>query len=370
MAVLLRCPFDVRRHPARRCFTTVPARLNSGRCVQGNHTTDTHKDELCYAFDFQLVEGTPVLAAADGVVVTVVDCYRKGGRTTKEMRVMANYVALRHDDGLYSRYYHLCHNGACVEAGDRVSAGSPIGRSGSTGFSGGPHLHFDVVDVLPTDMATLALSPTDCGTRLTAQRFQCVPACFSARLPPADTPLRAPVMWADPATASEPELHNASQLHGAIALLLRCPNVDFIDKVMRAEMAGAVAAVVVSNDSVAAPFTMGLAKAKGVRRVGIPAVMISHRDGVTISAAINAAQKGASGLNEWPAIILGCSSHFRPRYHHHADGHAAGDAGNRVSDFVPITQPVRFLWPGHKDGYMPELGRAPPASVQSITAAQ
>lgn len=51
-------------------------------------------------------------------------------------------IVLRHDDGRYSQYAHL--SALSVREGQRVTAGQRIGRSGSTGNSSGPHLHFEV----------------------------------------------------------------------------------------------------------------------------------------------------------------------------------------------------------------------------------
>ncbi|MFJ8534024.1 transglycosylase family protein [Streptomyces sp. NPDC093591] len=51
-------------------------------------------------------------------------------------------VVIRHTDGRYSQYAHL--SAISVKAGQSVGAGQRIGRSGSTGNSTGPHLHFEV----------------------------------------------------------------------------------------------------------------------------------------------------------------------------------------------------------------------------------
>ncbi|WYB34396.1 transglycosylase family protein [Streptomyces sp. GD-15H] len=51
-------------------------------------------------------------------------------------------VVIRHADGRYSQYAHL--SAISVRSGQSVAAGQRIGRSGSTGNSSGPHLHFEV----------------------------------------------------------------------------------------------------------------------------------------------------------------------------------------------------------------------------------
>ena len=55
-----------------------------------------------------------------------------------------NYVVIDHGDHTFGRYYHLDQNGAEVVMGETVAAGQLIGRSGNSGATFGPHLHFDV----------------------------------------------------------------------------------------------------------------------------------------------------------------------------------------------------------------------------------
>lgn len=60
-----------------------------------------------------------------------------------------NSVVLRHlgDGVVFATYYtHLRQDSALVEVGDIVPAGSPIALVGSSGTTGGPHLHFEVWD--------------------------------------------------------------------------------------------------------------------------------------------------------------------------------------------------------------------------------
>ena len=53
-----------------------------------------------------------------------------------------NYVEVRHPNGLRSFYGHLSRIEARV--GQAVETGQRIGRVGSTGYSTGPHLHFEI----------------------------------------------------------------------------------------------------------------------------------------------------------------------------------------------------------------------------------
>jgi murein DD-endopeptidase MepM/ murein hydrolase activator NlpD len=51
-------------------------------------------------------------------------------------------VVVAHDNGLRTRYAHL--SSVDVEAGQRIAAGTLVGRAGSSGRSTGTHLHFEV----------------------------------------------------------------------------------------------------------------------------------------------------------------------------------------------------------------------------------
>jgi len=75
--------------------------------------------------------GDPIVAAADGQVVTVEYVYDYG-----------NYVLIRHKHGYYTRYAHMLRSN--VQVGQRVQQGAVIGYIGSTGISTGPHLHYEV----------------------------------------------------------------------------------------------------------------------------------------------------------------------------------------------------------------------------------
>lgn len=76
--------------------------------------------------------GTPVVAAAPGVVEQA--GWNSGG--------YGNLVEIRHPDGSLTRYAH--NNRLNVRTGQLVSQGQQISEMGSTGYSTGPHLHFEV----------------------------------------------------------------------------------------------------------------------------------------------------------------------------------------------------------------------------------
>jgi murein DD-endopeptidase MepM/ murein hydrolase activator NlpD len=106
---------------------------------QGWNTLFSHRGRAAFAYDFGLPEGTPVLAAASGVV-----SWAHGGESAcggAGLLLNANYVTIDHPDGSATQYGHL--SAVDVRVGDVVAAGQQIGRSGRTGYSGClAHLHF------------------------------------------------------------------------------------------------------------------------------------------------------------------------------------------------------------------------------------
>ncbi|GAA4891337.1 transglycosylase family protein [Streptomyces coeruleoprunus] len=81
--------------------------------------------------DFPVPTGTSVRAVAPGRVVSAGWAGAYGYQ-----------IVIRHDDGKYSQYAHL--SALTVREGQTVGGGQRIARSGSTGNSSGPHLHFEV----------------------------------------------------------------------------------------------------------------------------------------------------------------------------------------------------------------------------------
>jgi murein DD-endopeptidase MepM/ murein hydrolase activator NlpD len=116
-----------------------------GQAPGGPITTHRSKDSR-YAVDIDMPQGTPVVAARDGVVILAESGHASGG-TTPDFLDKANEIQIQHSDGTIAVYAHLAYGGVHVHPGQRVLAGTPIGLSGSTGYSFGPHLHFAVKTV-------------------------------------------------------------------------------------------------------------------------------------------------------------------------------------------------------------------------------
>ncbi len=96
-----------------------------------------------HALDFTMKEGTAICAARDGIVIAVKDNSNKHGKTYK-FQEYGNYVTIYHKDGTMANYFHIKKSGSKVKVGDKIKAGEIIALSGNTGWSSGPHLHFQV----------------------------------------------------------------------------------------------------------------------------------------------------------------------------------------------------------------------------------
>jgi murein DD-endopeptidase MepM/ murein hydrolase activator NlpD len=92
----------------------------------------TGRHALHTGLDFQADTGTPIAAAAGGVVVTA-ELHPQYG----------NMVEVDHGNDLITRYAHASR--LLVKKGDLVKRGQKLALVGSTGRSTGPHLHFEVL---------------------------------------------------------------------------------------------------------------------------------------------------------------------------------------------------------------------------------
>lgn len=104
--------------------------LSSGYGVRNNpfggYSREFHKGQ-----DIAVPLGTPIMATADGVVVSA--CWHHG---------YGNAIYIDHGNGIMTRYGHLSR--IDVREGQTVKRGDLIALSGSTGRSTGPHLHYEV----------------------------------------------------------------------------------------------------------------------------------------------------------------------------------------------------------------------------------
>ena len=98
----------------------------SGILTQGIHDRN--------AVDFGVPVGTPVRAFKSGTVIIAKSSGYNGG--------YGSYIVVNHEGSCQTQYSHLSQ--VSVAVGDTVSQGETIARSGNTGRSTGPHLHFNV----------------------------------------------------------------------------------------------------------------------------------------------------------------------------------------------------------------------------------
>ncbi|MCL2802177.1 MAG: M23 family metallopeptidase [Treponema sp.] len=94
--------------------------------TDGSRTSSIHG-----GIDFGIPTGTEVFACGRGRVVL------------SRMRILTGYsIVIEHAPGIYSMYYHL--DSVIAQENTIVETGTLIGLSGSTGFSTGPHLHWEL----------------------------------------------------------------------------------------------------------------------------------------------------------------------------------------------------------------------------------
>jgi murein DD-endopeptidase MepM/ murein hydrolase activator NlpD len=85
------------------------------------------------AIDYAAPMGTPIMSVGDG---TVVFAGWGGG--------YGNFVKIRHNSTYQTHYAHLSRFATGLSVGDTVAQGQVIGYVGSTGYSTGPHLHYEI----------------------------------------------------------------------------------------------------------------------------------------------------------------------------------------------------------------------------------
>ena len=111
----------------------LPAVNNIVTCVYGMRThpiTGVYK--LHTGVDLRASSGTPIFAANSGKVIT-----------STYNTAYGNYVVIDHGGGVATLYAHMTKR--LVKAGDTVQQGKQIGTVGSTGYSTGPHLHYEII---------------------------------------------------------------------------------------------------------------------------------------------------------------------------------------------------------------------------------
>lgn len=122
----------------------LPFARNNTFTVSQVENGKTHKNNNRFAYDIMMPIGTPVHAARKGIVKNFKDSFTDKAQT-EEFKTQGNFILVEHSDGTYGIYAHLDKKGVIVKVGQTVKEGQLIGYSGNTGFTSGPHLHFEVL---------------------------------------------------------------------------------------------------------------------------------------------------------------------------------------------------------------------------------
>lgn len=109
---------------------------------KGSESVTIHKGE-----DYAIHKGTPIYSGASGRVLLA-----------EERIVSGNTVIIEHLPGVVTVYYHM--DSISVKKDEIVSVGDKIGEVGSTGFSTGPHLHWEIrFSTVPVDPKIFITKP-------------------------------------------------------------------------------------------------------------------------------------------------------------------------------------------------------------------
>jgi murein DD-endopeptidase MepM/ murein hydrolase activator NlpD len=103
------------------------------RVTSGFGATESIRSHPHTGTDYSAGSGTPIKAAASGKVIKAGWSNGGGG----------NVVTIDHGNGYFTSYAH--QSAINVKVGDFVRQGDVIGKVGSTGFSTGPHLHWELL---------------------------------------------------------------------------------------------------------------------------------------------------------------------------------------------------------------------------------
>lgn len=94
--------------------------------------------------DIAIGGGAYIIASKSGEIITAVDGCPEGTMTACQGTGYGNYIDIKHEDGVVTRYGHLKPGTLEVNVGDQVAQGQIIAYMGNSGVSTGTHLHFEV----------------------------------------------------------------------------------------------------------------------------------------------------------------------------------------------------------------------------------
>ena len=147
-----------------------------------------------YGTDWATPTGTRVKAPGDGVVIRAVRNHPAAG----------NFIEVRHGRRYVTRYLHLSR--ISVKKGQQVSQGQVIGRTGNTGLSTGPHLHYELhVSGRPVNVMKVKLPASEGVPKSKLDSFRASSANLLARL---DGKLDTTIVASSTSTSTEKETGN------------------------------------------------------------------------------------------------------------------------------------------------------------------
>ena len=172
------------------------------------HNIGSHVGNDTWAWDFRMPEGTPVVAALEGVVRLARGDSDEGG-CDPAMARKANYVVIESPGNIETQYLHF--SAVSVVPGQHVRRGDLLGYSGKTGWACGAHLHFKVATPVSTGWNNPSVE-----ARLTGYGDPVLEAWVSS--PPCTAPLEVAshqpppaVRQGDPVAQPPGEAHPAAQ---------------------------------------------------------------------------------------------------------------------------------------------------------------
>jgi len=159
-------------HNIRKSFLRAPldfTRISSNFNLRRMHPI--HKKIVAHrGVDYVAPLGTPVFASGDGRVIA--SSYNKAN---------GNYIFIQHGGGIITKYLHLQKRK--VKKGMRVTQRQTIGTLGSTGYSTGPHLHYEfLVNGSHKNPRNLDLPPSDPVKKSEFDRFYRITKPLIAKL--------------------------------------------------------------------------------------------------------------------------------------------------------------------------------------------
>jgi murein DD-endopeptidase MepM/ murein hydrolase activator NlpD len=111
--------------------------------LQSYGSSLSHRGAEYFTVDFGMPEGTQVYSAREGTVIATEDRFDMSCWAA-DCDHYANFVEILHRDGTIGKYFHLQQGSVLVQPGQQVGRGQAVARSGDTGYTTVPHLHFGV----------------------------------------------------------------------------------------------------------------------------------------------------------------------------------------------------------------------------------